>query len=160
MILFACYVIWACNVTCLVKACMISCLKENIFDAQDDTYFSDALSYAPCHIAHWWLVSKRKWCMTSWIKKNSFSDATGHTCFSDTTSHTSPSGYVGRWWPQLPLFCKISCDSKKWIDKNDQQWLECNRLSFLRTEWYSILYLTFRIITFLTYRHYRYYITA
>jgi len=32
--------------------------------------------------------------VTSWIKKNSFSDATGNTYFSDTTSHTSPSGYV------------------------------------------------------------------
>ena len=65
---------------------------------------ANGLSYAsPSCLTGWWLVSKRKWSLTSCITKNIFFNATGHTYFSHATGHTSPSCYV----EHLPLFCKI-----------------------------------------------------
>ena len=64
----------------------------------------NGLKYAsPSCLACSWLASKRKWSLTSCVRKNIFFNATGHTYFSHATGHTSPSCYVAH----LPLFCKI-----------------------------------------------------
>lgn len=55
------------------------------------------------HIACLWIVSKRKWNMTSCIKKNNFFDATDHGLFFwCNRSHTSPKlCYIAHRWPNI-----------------------------------------------------------
>ena len=59
--------------------------EQLIFDTQGEAYLSDALSYTSpsCHIACWWPAPKRKWRLTSCIKKIVFfgGGTTGHTYF-------------------------------------------------------------------------------
>ena len=92
--------------------------EQLIFDTQGEAYLSDALSYTlpSCHIACWWPASKRKWRLTSCIKKIVFFGGHDQSHLFFRSGHTSSSCYEHTNRP-FPHSCKQGHQLEAQVDK-------------------------------------------